>query len=274
MGCILYELVMIERAFVDDWQVHDFRLNQSRFEISGDSGDLFGVSMAGIISEVLNWLLERDWRNRPTANNARSYFSQYAAEARRRLREHDDPYKFHDDDSEALSGLKREFLQYPDNHFIPLALAHEYRKEGNIDLEIKVRKDFVLLFGEGIVELERAYDRLGNVNAAILGWKELIESRPTYANVLYGRLHTAFKVKGIGQAEIEYWKGRLVDGGNCGPEEFYLNESLRIAGGERALLETWQELVENYPDDLYFRNVLAGLTLLRQRMKLVKENVM
>jgi hypothetical protein len=269
MGCILYELVMARRAFDDDWQVHNFRLNQSRFGISFELSDDYLSDVAGFISEVVNWLLERQWRNRPTANNARSDFSQYAAEARRlRRRERNDPYKFHDDDSELLSVLKRDFPQFPNNGFIiRSALADEYMKEGKIHLEIKVRKDAVLLHGEGIVELETAYDRLGNVDAAILGWEELIESGPPFLKLFYVRLQTAFKVKGIGQAEIEYWKGRVVDGSDVGSEKFYLNESLRIAGGDRAVLETWQELVQKYPQRAYFQRVLAEITERNGRRK-------
>jgi len=97
------------------------------------------------------------------------------------------------------------------------------------------------------------------VPVAVSGWKELIESGPEYIDLLYPSVQTAFRAKRIGLPEIEYWKGRVVDGSDSGLRQYFLIESLRIAGGDRAVLETWKGLERRYPDRVYFQNVLASI---------------
>ena len=260
---------MVRRAFADDWQVQNFRSSQSSFQ---GSGSLFDPDMAIFISSVVNWLLQRDWRNRPNATSARSYFGQYVERTKttRRALEGEDPYEARDDDSEILSTLKANLVEFPNAIKLREDLANEYMKERKIDLEIKVRKDIVRMeiWTVGIQELEAAYNRQGNVDAAISGWKELIIAefrlRPfdfRRRHVLYVRLQTAFRAKGIGPAEIEYWKNAVVDSGIHNSAYEFLMESLRIVGGDRAVLETWRELVHRYPDRDDFQSVFQTVML-------------
>lgn len=166
--------------------------------------------------------------------------------------EQEDPYEIHNRDSQVLRTLKMNLREFPKAIKLREDLAGEYMRKGKVALEIEVRKDVIALAGghHGVEALEAAYKRQGNLELAIMGWKELIETLPEQRHDLDHSLQRVFLAKGVGNAEIQYWKHRLMDsiGGEFEAVADKLTNSLQIVGGNRAVVEMWQQLAQTYPD--------------------------
>jgi serine/threonine protein kinase len=174
IGCILFELAAGRKAFRDDWHVRSYGLGQGSLPTLVDNVPSFATSVISDIQEVVESLLQVDWRARPSAANVVTMFNL----DRSKLLDLSAP----NDHSLSYRQWKLQVEQHPKSRQFPsrftMAFGDTRGENASIQgwLALLNRNPTEILLAE---ELAAAYMRNGDTSNAHAVWKNVVEKHPT-----------------------------------------------------------------------------------------------
>jgi serine/threonine protein kinase len=249
LGCILYELINREKAFKNVWAVLEHDKSAMSMEIGVDESPQI---LRSHLSELVGELLHRNPEQRPQIADVCLIFKSYCT-------------SFHQLSVECVDDI--EFIpNYPRWRALAVkcggerelvsGLAEIYEFEGHETKAMTILEELVCRNPDDEKthhSLEMLYERKGDWNIAIAGWRNLLEKHPS-SDKLLGQLMKACEKKGAREKTderkiemiIEALKEMVDRRPNVVGLRYELSRALRQSGKSDLAIAVWAELVDTH----------------------------
>ena len=202
LGCIMGELLTGDKIFDGDWAVYRYHISTSELNLT------LPGSIPRILQRHVNQLLveflQRDYWKRPQVAMLCPLFNSYLL-----LVHHSVSETFN------LVSLLAEYSQWkelvckcPSQHGLVAQLFDHFKSTGNYKAAIVFGMQLIreqLQKHEYWLQLEDLYDKSGDDNYAVAGWRSLVEFHPSIATAHFNFTVTCLRIRGHSLA-CRHWR--------------------------------------------------------------------